>query len=648
MSALSVACSVAGLLTTGLELAKVLAPYILALKETPRIATHVLSEIRATNVILSGLQKLFTKLSDISPKSAALIELEELVVILTDGVLIYSELESAVGPLIASDSPDSRPALLARLQWTRKESLLEAILMRLQGFKGSITLVLAILQTDSQIQAEEHHDRLSRNINTLLENDEDLWRRVGGIGITPEENKTSTTQDDQNTQAENKIANATVDFEVIPSYAAPRGPPHPFELDLEASRVYRMAKRDTMDFSFRSSLAGSIAWSIFSGLSISDISAVAAIALPIKPKDLSNAHRYEFSNSPWNPEMTGYHLGSCSGTITEEDLDIERSKTIIGTITPLLRPCASSESMFFYTQGSAIMRVRHNTLAMDTQLQHHNNDIILIEVDNSSRRESGKYVFTYDMGGVAVVWNLATGKEVSRFVSPQLTCAAWMRNGHLVLGNAKGCLIFFDPITTQHFPVTTFSGIAISAIAQAEECEYIAIGCQTGAVFIVTPPPNFAILYHAARRPQFSFPVATLRWHRTPSLQQKTMLAVQYSNGDLRVWSMGKVYSPENPIKTVRVLDKKGTDEHANPHWMAWSKNGTIVQYSDSETLAWDVRTKYVTQYNIPLPEGIQSMAVYGPEARLFTIGPDDTIQQFNVRYPPTLVASVQHPLPFF
>lgn len=60
------------------------------------------------------------------------------------------------------------------------------------------------------------------------------------------------------------------------------------------------------------------------------------------------------------------------------------------------------------------------------------------------------------------------------------------------------------------------------------------------------------------------------------------MLAVQYSNGDLRVWSMGKVYSPDNPIKTVRVLDKKGTDEYANSHWMAWSKNGTIIQYSDS------------------------------------------------------------------
>jgi cell division control protein 24 len=166
MSALSVACSVAGLLTTGLELAKVLAPYILALKETPRIATHVLSEIRATNVILSGLQKLFTKLSDISPKSAALIELEELVVILTDGVLIYSELESAVGPLIASDSPDSRPALLARLQWTRKESLLEAILMRLQGFKGSITLVLAILQT--------YDDPVARKLQSVYKTNQNL------------------------------------------------------------------------------------------------------------------------------------------------------------------------------------------------------------------------------------------------------------------------------------------------------------------------------------------------------------------------------------------------------------------------------------------------------------------------------------------
>ncbi|VUC25060.1 unnamed protein product [Clonostachys rosea] len=644
MSALSVACSVAGLLTVGLELANILAPYISALKETPKIATHVLSEIRATNVILSGLQKLFTKLSDISPRSAALIELEELVVILTDGVLIYSELENTVGPLITSDAPDSRPALIARLQWTMKESLLEAILVRLQGFKGSITLVLAILQTDSHIQAEEHHHRLSRNVNALLENDEDLCRRIGGMGLTSEEHKPSTTgdkEDHRHAQAEITAGEDTVAFEVIPSCSDSGVPRHPFELDLEASRVYRKAKRDTMDFSFRSSFAGSIAWSIFSGLSLSDISAVAAVALPIDPKDLTNAHRYEFSNSPWSLETAGHHLGGASGSVTEEDLNIERSKTIIGAPSLLLRPCASSESMFFYAQGSSVIRAHHNTLAMDTRLEHHNNDIVLIEVNNSSRRESGKYVFTYDTGDVAVVWNLATGKELSRFVSPQLTCAAWMRDGNLVLGNARGSLIFFDPITTQHYPVTTFSGIAISAIAQAEECEYIAIGCRTGTVFIVTPPPNLAILYHSIRRPQYSFPIATLRWHRTPSRQQKTMLAVQYSNGDLRVWSIEKIYSPDKPINTVRILDKKGSGKQVNAHWMAWSKSGTIVQYSDSETLAWDVRTKHVTQYNIPVPKDIQGMAVYSPEARLFTIGPNDTIQQFNLRYPPTSIASV-------
>jgi cell division control protein 24 len=65
-----------------------------------------------------------------------------------------------------------------------------------------------------------------------------------------------------------------------------------FENDLGASRVYRRAQRDTMDFSFRSSIAHTNGWSIFSGLSLSDISIISAIALPLYPEEVENAQHY--------------------------------------------------------------------------------------------------------------------------------------------------------------------------------------------------------------------------------------------------------------------------------------------------------------------------------------------------------------------
>lgn len=69
-----------------------------------------------------------------------------------------------------------------------------------------------------------------------------------------------------------------------------------FEDDLEASRAYRRAQRDTMDFSFRSSIARSNSWSVFSGLSLGDISIMAVIALPVYQEDLTNPEHYDFGN----------------------------------------------------------------------------------------------------------------------------------------------------------------------------------------------------------------------------------------------------------------------------------------------------------------------------------------------------------------
>lgn len=74
-----------------------------------------------------------------------------------------------------------------------------------------------------------------------------------------------------------------------------------FETDLEASRPYRRAHRDTMDFSFRSSVAHSDAWSVFSGLSLSDVSILSVIALPIYADEIGNANHYAFGSRPPAP-----------------------------------------------------------------------------------------------------------------------------------------------------------------------------------------------------------------------------------------------------------------------------------------------------------------------------------------------------------
>jgi hypothetical protein len=56
------------------------------------------------------------------------------------------------------------------------------------------------------------------------------------------------------------------------------------------------------------------------------------------------------------------------------------------------------------------------------------------------------------------------------------------------------------------------------------------------------------------------------------------------------------------------------------------------------------VRTKNVLYESVPTLEHVRGLAVYGPGATLFTLGPNNTAQQFDLNSPPQIVANVQHP----
>jgi hypothetical protein len=120
------------------------------------------------------------------------------------------------------------------------------------------------------------------------------------------------------------------------------------------------------------------------------------------------------------------------------------------------------------------------------------------------------------------------------------------------------------------------------------------------------------------------------------------MLATQSSDGVLRVWAIPKPPTSDIPrvIRLLRHADNLATGSN----WMAWSKNGRIIQYSAKETWSWDVRTKHVTYERVPTIEGVRAIASYGPTATLFTLGPQHMVQQYDLEHQ-HMVANVQHPL---
>lgn len=98
-------------------------------------------------------------------------------------------------------------------------------------------------------------------------------------------------------------------------------------------------------------------------------------------------------------------------------------------------PCASTASLFLYAQGSVILCLHHDTLALERRFENHYQDIVFISVDNISERGAGRLVVSYDVGKTAIVWDLFTGSVIARFASfEQLRVAAWMRDGNVAFG----------------------------------------------------------------------------------------------------------------------------------------------------------------------------------------------------------------------
>lgn len=147
--------------------------------------------------------------------------------------------------------------------------------------------ILTWHRSDSQVRAEDHQKQLLSSMDTLLKNNEALAQ----IFLGPDAAQAPVTWSRRN---------STQHFppDRVPSESETPGRNRrslfdlSFEKDLITSRVYRRIRRETMDFSMRSSVARSNGWSIFSGMSLSDISEISVLALPLRPSDINNPQHY--------------------------------------------------------------------------------------------------------------------------------------------------------------------------------------------------------------------------------------------------------------------------------------------------------------------------------------------------------------------
>lgn len=98
-------------------------------------------------------------------------------------------------------------------------------------------------------------------------------------------------------------------------------------------------------------------------------------------------------------------------------------------------PCAATAAHFLYTQDTSVICLQHDTLAIERRFERHQDRVLHLAVDNISPKGAGKNVVSYDASQIAIVWDLYTGDEITRFVSYEpIRVAAWMRNGNIAFG----------------------------------------------------------------------------------------------------------------------------------------------------------------------------------------------------------------------
>lgn len=288
------------------------------------------------------------------------------------------------------------------------------------------------------------------------------------------------------------------------------------------------------------------------------------------------------------------------------------------TLTPentdhTFEPCAATGSFFLYAQRNTILVLHHDTLSIERRFESHREDVRWIVADNVSERGAGRVAVSYDTGHTAIVWDILTGREVTRFAAyDPINIATFMRNGNIAFGeppilSVHGLSLETDPWYRQcsgfHYSLRASdertsvrandfrsSDSSCAGNRLQDICNWVSsialfiFACLSanitsylnGSILIATLQPAFTIL-HTLTTSRAPSRITGLAWHGSSSKQRTEMLATQTADGDLRVWSVPKGPGQDAPT-IIRALGRSEMPQ-PGPCWFAWSKNGRLVQY---------------------------------------------------------------------
>ena len=140
MDPLSIAASFIGIATAAGQVSRLLRAFLESTKQASSTASSVLAEVTGISACLHQLQDFLLGHDDTGRSRRSLILIEQVIVVFTDCVTVFSELERLLEGLTTKE----HMRVIDRVKWARKEATVSRILTRLQASKGSLNLMLTI------------------------------------------------------------------------------------------------------------------------------------------------------------------------------------------------------------------------------------------------------------------------------------------------------------------------------------------------------------------------------------------------------------------------------------------------------------------------------------------------------------------------
>ncbi|KAM5353646.1 hypothetical protein ACJ41O_000296 [Fusarium nematophilum] len=289
----SIASGVAGLLAASAAVIKFLDTAKSNIQDAPRTIIWALAEVTDVRSAIVRLNDLIQDLGSVPQSARTSVGIHDTVVAVSELVISFDCLVAILKPFSADGAASLNK--WDKVKWLPKQDDVVRYVRQLQTHKVSITLILNMLQCESDIVIRESQLALCTKIDAVLEDSEMTRRRIEGL----EEQFNKFTLSNASlfsadrislaptlaraAESDNRTIRSSTEQHTRSGSSTPPTDPTirlEFETTLQETRVYRRAHHTSDAFSLVTAYGRSVAGSVMTSYSLADSSSILT-AFPI-------------------------------------------------------------------------------------------------------------------------------------------------------------------------------------------------------------------------------------------------------------------------------------------------------------------------------------------------------------------------------